>query len=132
MSTGPALLPLLDTVITALQQLRLGLIASGSGEGACSSEVAEIPGGSPTEPAASFTHPTVSLFGPREPAAWTPLWEERLLAARKPADFYNLDLRPIGALLTSSRLKPFRAGDVEWDSIARLGAALRRGREARS
>lgn len=71
------------------------------------------------------------MFGPREPAAWTPAWEYKLLAARVPQDFLELDLRPIGQLLSGSRLKTIRAGPLEWDSIARVGSALRCGREAR-
>lgn len=131
MSARPSLLPLLDTVITALQQLRLGLISSGAGERASSSESFEILEGPPTEPAASASTSAEVLFGPREPAAWTPEWESKLLASNTPADFQALDLRPLKHLLISSRLKTIRAASVEWDSLARLGAALRRGREAR-
>ena len=59
--------------------------------------------------------------------AWSWEWEAALLAARTPADFEQLDLSPIRALV--SRLRACAGG---WTPTARLGRALRAGLIARS
>lgn len=120
MSSKPGLRQQIDSVIAGLQEVQAGLGGSSSkaadeaSDGSFELVVGEV------DSSSEFVK--VPLVG-RKATAWSPEWEQAILAADTPGALLELDLGPILGLERGCRLRHIGG----WSPLGRLALAFRSG-----